>query len=68
MTGSRLTRGGEGVASVHVRREEGGATRICLRLTRADLTFQNLGTIRRMIVVDGVENLGGEKDLYMHRG
>ena len=67
MMGSRSTRGHEGVASVHVSREDGGAARTCLRPKNADLTFQNLGTIRGMIAVDGVENLGGGKDLYMHR-
>ena len=53
------------MASVHVRRDEGGAVRTFLSLTRADLAFQNLGTIRGMIAVDGVENIGGGKDLYM---
>ena len=67
-TGSRSTRGGEGVASVHVSREEGGAASTCLRPKKADLTFQKLGTIHVMIAVDGVENLGGVKDLYIHRG
>ena len=50
---------------MHVMRDEGGAARICLRPSRADLTFQNVGMIRGMIAVDGVENLGGGKDLYM---
>ena len=53
------------MASVQARRDKGGAARTCLRPMRADLTFQNLGTIRGMIVVDGVKNLGGGEDLYI---
>ena len=63
--GSRATGGNEGVAGVHVMREEGGAARTHLRPSRADLTFQNVGMICDMNAVDGVENLVGGKDLYM---
>ena len=68
MTGPRAMGGNEGVASVHVMRDKGGAARTCLRPMRAELRFQNLGMISGVIVVDGVENLGGGKDLYMQRG
>ena len=55
----------EDLASVHVIRDEGGAAKTCLRPMRVDLTFQNLETIRGMIAVDGMENLGGGKDLLV---
>ena len=53
------------MVSVHVTRDEGGAARTCLRPTRAELRFQNLGMISGVIAANGVENLGGRKDLYM---
>lgn len=60
--------GDEGVPSVYKKRDDKTVTRACLEPLRADLTFQNLGSIRGMIAVDQVGNLGGAKDMYVQGG
>ncbi|KAL3795019.1 hypothetical protein HJC23_006340 [Cyclotella cryptica] len=68
MGGFECQKGNEGVASVYKRKEEETTTRACLHPLRADLTFQNLGTVRGMIAVDQVGNLGGGKNFYVQGG
>ncbi|KAL7486469.1 hypothetical protein ACHAW6_012068 [Cyclotella cf. meneghiniana] len=68
LAGFACQKGNEGVASVYKRKDDETTTRACLHPLRADLTFQNLGTVRGMIAVDQVGNLGGGKNFYVQGG